>query len=89
MINKKQREECAKLYLSGDFPVKQIMRITGIKSEQTVYRILNEQGVSLRDKRATYYRATISFDRATWNIIERACPRNLSEWICDMIKKGV
>ncbi len=88
MISKEQRKECVRLYQSGYYPIKQIMRITGIRSEQTIYRILDEQGVSRKDKRETHYRATISFDRDSWNIIEKACPYNLSEWVCGLIKKS-
>lgn len=46
-ISKAQREEAVVLYAAGN-PIKEIMRLCEIKSEQTIYRILREASVPIR-----------------------------------------
>lgn len=81
-----QETECERLYKEGKHTIKQIMQITGIRSEQTIYRILDASGVPRKPTRGTVMKATISFDKDTAEIIERINPKNLSEWICNLIK---
>lgn len=88
MIEDYRREKCVQLYKEGALTIKEIMAQTGIRSEQTIYRILDEAGVPRRPVRPTEYRATISFDKETADIINEARPRNLSVWVCKMIKKA-
>ena len=88
MIEDYRREKCVQLYKEGALTIKEIMTQTGIRSEQTIYRILDEAGIPRRPVRPTEYRATISFDKETADIINDACPRNLSVWVCNMIKKA-
>lgn len=87
MINQEQKEECIRLYREGILTIKGIMSKTGIRSEQTIYRILNAAGVPRRPVRPTEWRTTISFDSQTYNIIEKLKPKNVSEWICNLIKE--
>lgn len=87
MIGEEQKEECIKLYRQGALTIKEIMKATGIRSEQTVYRILDAAGVPRKPLRPTEWRATISFDAETVEIIEYIMPKNLSEWICSLIKE--
>lgn len=87
MVTSKQKEECIHLYVSECYKIKEIMSMTGIRSEQTIYRILDAAGVPRRPKRETDWTATISFDKDTSDIIDEIRPKNLSKWICDMIKK--
>lgn len=47
MIDKKVKEQVVSLY-NSDTPIKEILRKTGVRSEQTIYRILKENGVQKR-----------------------------------------
>ena len=88
MIRDSQKKECVRLYKEGILTIKEIMAETGIRSEQTIYRILDAAGVPRRPARPTEWRAAISFDRGTVDIINSVKPRNLSAWVCKMIKVG-
>lgn len=87
MIHPSQKDLCIKLYREGVLTIKEIMAETGISSEQTIYKILDRSGIPRRPKRPTDWRATISFDGETSRIIDEVRPRNLSEWVCNVIKK--
>lgn len=50
------------------------MAVTGIRSEQTVYRILDAAGIPRRPTRNTVMKATISMDKETVDIINRVNP---------------
>lgn len=86
MITLEQQELCEKLYREGNYKIKEIMSITGIRSEQTIYRILDAAGIPRRPTRSTVMKATISFDKETVDIINAVDPKNLSEWVCNIIK---
>ena len=88
MIRQPQRDECIRLYQEGVLTIKEIMAETGIRSEQTVYRILDAAGIPRRPSRPTEWRAAISFDKETSDIIDEVRPRNLSAWVCRMIKEA-
>lgn len=86
MISLEQQELCEKMYKDGSHTIKEIMSITGIRSEQTIYRILDAACIPRRPTRSTVMKATISFDKETVDVINAANPKNLSEWVCDKIK---
>lgn len=86
MITEKQKSMCLQLYKEGNVSIKEILRQTGIGSEQSVYRIVDEAGLP-RQRRNSARKASISFDEDTWAIIERHQPRKLSQFVCDSIKK--
>ena len=46
-ITEEQEKQVVDLYLSGD-KIKEIMSKTGVKSEQTIYRIINNAGIDKR-----------------------------------------
>lgn len=48
-ISLDQEKQMIQLYLSGK-KIKEIMTITGIKSEQTIYRLLDENNIPRRPK---------------------------------------
>lgn len=87
MIRDYQKAKCIKLYKEGLLTIKKIMAETGIRSEQTIYRILDEAGIPRRPARPTEWRAAISFDKETVEIIDDIRPRNLSAWVCKIIKE--
>ena len=88
MIRDYQKKECIRLYQEGVLTIKEIMAETDIRSEQTIYRILDAAGVPRRPVRPTEWRTSISFDNETSDIIDEVRPRNLSAWVCKMIKKA-
>lgn len=88
MITTDQQLLCEKLYKQGKLTIKQIMAETGIRSEQTIYRILDAANIPRRPNRATVLKKTISFDSDTAKILEKHAEGNISKWICDLIKKN-
>lgn len=50
LITEEQEKKLISLYIKG-LPIKQIMADTGIKSEQTIYRLLRENNVDKRPKK--------------------------------------
>lgn len=48
-ISLDQEKQMIQLYLSGK-KIKEIMNLTGIKSEQTIYRLLDENNIPRRPK---------------------------------------
>ena len=87
MIRDYQKTKCIKLYKEGLLTIKGIMAETGIQSEQTVYRILDEVGIPRRPMKDVM-RKSIAFDKETVAIITKAHPRKLSPWICETIKSA-
>lgn len=85
-ITDEQKRLCIQLYKEGAVSIKEILKQTGIGSEQSVYRIVDEAGLP-RLRRNSAHKASISFDEETWAIIERHQPRKLSQFVCDSIKK--
>lgn len=86
IITEEQKKQCIRLYKSKRFSIKEILTKTGIGSEQTVYRILDEADIP-RQRRNSVHKSSISFDAETWNIIEQYHPRKLSQFVCEAIKK--
>lgn len=89
MIRQWQKEQAIRLYSEDLLTMKDIMRVTRIGSCQSVYKILKEAGITLRDPKVPKITEsiTISIDPETAEIIKKANPDNLSEWICYLIKK--
>ena len=85
MISNETRSQCVALYKSGRHTIKEIMALTGIKSEQTIYRILAEKKVKKRASRPTKMRVCISLDEEASMVIEQENPANLSEFVCRAI----
>lgn len=87
MITEEQKKVCIQLYKEGAVSIKEILERTGIGSEQSVYRIVDEAGLP-RLRRNSAHKASISFDEETWAIIERHQPRKLSQFVCEAIRKA-
>ena len=45
LISLEQEEEVVRLYRSEKYTIKQICKMTGVVSEQTIYRILRERNI--------------------------------------------
>lgn len=89
MIRQWQKEQAIRLYSEGLLTMKDIMKVTRIGSPRSIYKILKEAGITVRTPKVPNITEsiTISIDPETAEIIKKANPDNLSEWICNMIKK--
>ena len=85
MIQEGQKQLCIQLYREGNLSIKEIMLRTGIRSSQSVFRIVTKAGIPLR-RRYVARKASITFDEGTWRIIEQEKPGNLSKFICEAVK---
>ncbi len=83
-----KRHKVVELYRQGDVPIKDIMRLAGVPSEQTVYAILDEAGVPRMKTRKAAKKISITIDEELNELIKEACPKNTSKWICEMAKIG-
>ena len=88
-ITQEQAETVIRLYRARKLSIKQIMRETGVRSEQTVYRIFDENNVPRYEQRSTVKKCSISFDSEAWALILTRSPRNLSLFICNLIKDSL
>lgn len=80
------REKCARLYKQG-LPIKEIMRQTGLRSTQTVYRMLEESNVRIKSIKGGGRKViTISLDKDALKILEIKKPKNVSDFICRAIR---
>lgn len=85
MIRGEKKDLCVRLYKEGGHTIQEIMELAGIGSPATVYRVLAREGITLRPRMA--YQSTIVFDEEAAAIIDRVKPRNLSGWVCGLIKR--
>ena len=89
MITLEQQELCIKLYRDGQHTIKQILTETGIRSEQTVYRILDQAGIPRRPTRVSVMKVSVNLDKGAVDVIEMVKPKNLSEFVSEAIKAFV
>lgn len=72
---------------ADDVPIKEIMARTGIKSEQTIYRLLDENKVKRKPKKRCPIKRTVSFEEdVEIDILEHA--DNVSAFVCECIRKA-
>lgn len=88
MISIEQEQEVIRLYRGRKHSIKQIMAQTGVRSEQTIYRILSANNVPKLKMRKPTRRISVGLDEEAEGIIRKARPRNLSEFVSEMIKRG-
>lgn len=86
-ISLEQEEEAVSLYRSHKYSIKEILEKTGIKSEQTLYRILISRDIPTMLRKATA-RISLRADKEVSEIVERENPRNISEYLCYLIREG-
>ena len=87
-ITDKQKEEVKRLYLLQKHTIRQIMELTGVRSEQTIYVILDDARIPRVKTRNIVRRISIGIDEELNNIIEKEKPKNTAEFICNMAKEG-
>lgn len=88
LITDEQKEEVKRLYLLQKHTIRQIMELTGVRSEQTIYVILDEAHIPRFKTRNIVRRISVGIDKELNNIIEKEKPKNTAEFICNMAKEG-
>lgn len=88
MISIEQEQEVIRLYRGRKNSIKQIMAQTGVRSEQTIYRILSANNVPKQKTRKPTRRISVGLDEEAERIIRKARPSNISEFVSEMIKRG-
>lgn len=83
-----QKDKVISLYLSKKYTIKEIMTLTGVRSEQTIYVILDEAHVPRKVTRKIVKKITVGIDAELYDIIETEKPKNVAEFVCDMAKEG-
>lgn len=87
-ISSEQQEEVVKLYRSKKYSIKEILDKTGVRSEQTVYRILaGRDDIEMMRRTSPSKKYSINLDEKAQSIIESVKPRNISQWINELIIK--
>ena len=77
-----------RLYRSQKYKIKDIMKMTGVRSEQTIYRIIDAADVPRLKSKAPARKLSVTIDDEVLTLIKEDNPINLSKWICEKIKKG-
>lgn len=88
IITNEQKEEVKRLYLLQKHTIRQIMKLTGVRSEQTIYVILDEARIPRKVTRKIVKKITVGIDEELNEIIEQETPKNVAEFICNMAKEG-
>ena len=88
LITEEQEEEVVRLYRSQKYKIKDIMKMSGVRSEQTIYRILDGADVPRLKSKAPARKLSVTIDDEILTLIEQDNPINLSKWICEKIKEG-
>ena len=88
IITNEQKEEVKRLYLLQKHTIRQIMKLTGVRSEQTIYVILDDAHIPRFKTRNIVRRISVGIDEELNNIIEKEKPKNTAEFICNMAKEG-
>lgn len=72
---------------ADNIPIKEIMKRTGVKSEQTLYAILDENNVKRKPKKRCPIKRCVSFEEdVEMDILEHA--DNVSAFVCECIRKA-
>lgn len=79
-----KKKKAVGMYTGGS-SIAEIMEATGVKSTQTIYRILTEAGIKKRSTGGVR-KISIALDAEAAAIVEKKAPRNISAWISALIK---
>ena len=87
-LSSEQIEEVVRLYRSKKYSIKEILALTGIGSEQTVYRIIaGRDDIEMMRRTSPSKKYSINLDEKAQSIIESVKPRNISQWLNELIIK--
>ena len=88
-LSSEQQEEVVRLYRSKKYSIKEILALTGIGSEQTVYRIIaGRDDVEMMRRTSPTKKYSVNLDTEAVSVLETVNPRNISQWINDLIVKA-
>jgi hypothetical protein len=85
-MNKDIENEAIRMYSAGK-KTKDILTATGVGSQSTLYRILDRNNIPKRPPKKVK-KITISLDKDVMDKVNQENPDNLSQWICDRIRKS-
>lgn len=88
-ISSEQQEEVVRLYRGKKYSIKEILALTGIGSEQTVYRIIaGRDDVEMMRRTSPTKKYSVNLDTEAVRVLDTVNPRNISQWINDLIVKA-
>ena len=85
LITMTQANQVATLYKEGK-SIKEIMDKSGVKSEQTIYRILENLNIPLRPKINKVIQKSIAMETDTLNILNKLEKGNRSKFVNEAIR---
>ena len=84
-----QIEEVVRLYRSKKYSIKEILALTGVGSEQTIYRIIaGRDDIEMMKRTSPTKKYSVNLDTEAVRVLETVNPRNISQWINDLIVKA-
>lgn len=83
IITIEQEDKVIALY-QKNIAIKEIMRLTGIKSEQTIYRLLDENGIPRRPKVKCVARVLVGLEEDVAQILEKQT--NISHYVNEAVR---
>lgn len=88
-LSSEQQEEVVRLYRSKKYSIKEILALTGIGSEQTIYRIIaGRDDVEMMRRTSPTKKVSVNLDNEAVSVLDIVNPRNISQWINDLIVKA-
>lgn len=87
--NKYSLDQIAEILIlyADNIPIKEIMRRTGVKSEQTLYSILDDNNVKRKPKKRCPIKRCVSFEEdVELDVLEHT--DNVSSFVCECIRKA-
>lgn len=88
-LSSEQQEEVVRLYRSKKYSIKEILALTGVGSEQTVYRIIaGRDDVEMMRRTSPTKKVSVNLDNEAVSVLDIVNPRNISQWINDLIVKA-
>lgn len=88
-ISSEQQEEVVRLYRSKKYSIKEILELTGVRSEQTIYRIIaGRDDIEMMRRTSPTKKYSVNLDTEAVRVLETVNPRNISQWINDLIVKA-
>lgn len=88
MITKNKENDVLTLYAKQKYSIAEIMRLTDIRSTQTIYRILAKHGIKKQRREKQTRIISVCLDEKADKILKAISPRNVSDLICNLIKRS-
>jgi len=87
MISEQQEKNIVSLYKEQRYAITDIMRKTNVGSAQTIYKVLEKHGVRRQRRSKQIRKISVCLDEKTDEILRAIKPRNISDFVCNLIKK--